>query len=320
MLELTTYTELEIAHRLLTSYAQRCRHLHGHRYEVEITVASKHGSLNKDGMIVDFKKLKETVKTVLDDVWDHGACFNAADPLAPALMSDYETARLHIVEANPTLEWMVETWAKDLQAEFDTQQLGIILTRLKASETARNTVTWTRQVPPTEQIEPPKRSDINIPADARAPINAEGRVERARYKMAQALSTETGATPATCMAVLADCNWNIKFARTRIEYLRRHGILGCRLDDEGDCQLKEKPKMEVNRLEVSVERTKPEDALRDDEEAYFVSYWPVGYPQPVSGVFATAMRGVALVRTLQAAIEEKHPAGATLISFSRVPC
>ena len=320
MLELTTYTELEIAHRLLTSYAQRCRHLHGHRYEVEITVASKHGSLNKDGMIVDFKKLKEIVKRVLDDAWDHGACFNVADPLAPALMSDHETTRLHLVEANPTLEWMVKKWASDLQAEFDAQQLGILLTRLKASETARNTVTWTRQVSPTEQIEPPKRLDISIPDGANAPINTERRVMCARYKMAQALSTETGTTPATCRTVLADCNWNIDRARKKIEYLRASGILGCRLDDAGDCQLKEKPKMEVNRIEVPAERTKPEDALRDDEEAYFVSYWPVGYPQPVSGVFATAMRGVALVRTLQAAIEEKHPSGATLISFSRVPC
>ena len=234
-------------------------------------------------------------------------------------MSDYETARLHIVEANPTLEWMVKKWASDLQAEFDTQHLGILLTRLKASETARNTVTWTRQVPPTEQAESPKRLDINIPDDACAPINTEGRVERARYRMAQELSTETAATPATCRTVLADCNWNIDHARKKIEYLRKSGILGCRLEDAGECQLKEKPKMEVNHIEVSIGCT-PEDKLLPDEAAYFVSYWPADYPQPVSGVFATAMRGVALVRALQAAIEEKHPAGATLISFSRVPC
>jgi 6-pyruvoyltetrahydropterin/6-carboxytetrahydropterin synthase len=315
MLELTTYTELEIAHRLLTSYAQRCRHLHGHRYEVEITVASKHGSLNKDGMIVDFKKLKEIVKRVLDDVWDHGACFNAADPLAPALMSDYETARLHIVEANPTLEWMVETWAKDLQTAFDTQHLGISLTRLTASETAKNTVTWTPQVSPTEQIEPPKRLDINISADVGAPVTAD---VRARYEMAQALSAETGADATTCRTVLADCNWDVAHARKKIEYLRRRGVLGCRLADAGECQLKEKPKMVINHIEVPIE-CKPEDKLFPDEIAYLVSYWPVGYPQPISGVFATAMRGVALVRTLQAAIDEKHPAGAALISVSRVP-
>ena len=142
MLELTTYTELEIAHRLLTSYAQKCRHLHGHRYEVEITVASPSG-LNKDGMIVDFKLLKEVVKEVLDDKWDHGACFNKADRISEFMLKDAERERLHIIDANPTLEWMVGTWVQDLNAAFRAKNVDLVVTKLKASETAKNTVTWT---------------------------------------------------------------------------------------------------------------------------------------------------------------------------------
>lgn len=261
MLELTTYTELEIAHRLVTSYAQKCRHLHGHRYEVEITVTSKHRGLNKDGMIVDFKKLKEIVKGVLDEAWDHGACFNAADPLAPALMSDYETARLHIVDANPTLEWMVGTWANDLQIAFDAARLDLTLGRLKASETAKNTVTWTRDCGGEPAVDPdkPKKTWANVPIQG----GRDARVERPKM------------------------------------------------------ELKDAP--EIARPEVAVAASKPEDELHDDEEAYLVSYWPVGYPQPVSGVFATAMRGIALVRTLKAAVEARHPNGVTLIGFNRVP-
>lgn len=142
MLELTTYTELEIAHRLLTSYAQKCRALHGHRYEVEITVASPSG-VNKDGMIVDFKKLKEVVKEVLDDKWDHGACFNKADRIAEFMLNDDERKRLHIIDANPTLEWMVGKWVEDLNAAFREKKIDLVVTKLKASETAKNTVTWT---------------------------------------------------------------------------------------------------------------------------------------------------------------------------------
>lgn len=142
MMELTTYTELEIAHRLLTSYAQKCRHLHGHRYEVEITVASPSG-LNKDGMIVDFKKLKEVVKEVLDDKWDHGACFNRADRISEFMLKDAERERLHIIDANPTLEWMVGKWVEDLNAAFRAKNVDLVVTKLKASETAKNTVTWT---------------------------------------------------------------------------------------------------------------------------------------------------------------------------------
>lgn len=146
MLELTTYTELEIAHRLQTAYTSRCKHLHGHRYEVEITVSSKTGQLNGDGMVVDFKKLKEIVKQVLDDKWDHSTCLREDDPLAPCIENDEEhikQGRVHIVGVNPTLEWMVGHWAESLQQEFENEHLGIKMVRLKASETARNTVTWT---------------------------------------------------------------------------------------------------------------------------------------------------------------------------------
>jgi len=162
MMELTTYTELEIAHRLMTSYAQKCRSLHGHRYEVEITVTAQ--KFNEDGMIVDFKKLKEVVKTVLDDKWDHGSCFNANDPLAKAVDAS-GSARVHIINANPTLEWMVEHWALELQKALDNFCPGVAVSVLKASETARNTVTWRCNCLPWERSE-----TVN---DAKKPICAD---------------------------------------------------------------------------------------------------------------------------------------------------
>ena len=162
MMELTTYTELEIAHRLMTSYAQKCRSLHGHRYEVEITVTAQ--KFNEDGMIVDFKKLKEVVKDVLDDRWDHGSCFNANDPLAKAVDAS-GSARVHIINANPTLEWMVEHWALELQKALDSVCPGVAVSMLKASETARNTVTWRCNCLPWEISEPADGAKTPICAD-----------------------------------------------------------------------------------------------------------------------------------------------------------
>ena len=163
MMELTTYTELEIMHRLGGAYSGRCLHPHGHRYEVEITVTAQR--LNEDGMIVDFKKLKEVVKTVLDDKWDHGACVRADDPLARPLMEDAHHERVHIINANPTLEWMVEHWALELQKELDSACPGVAVSMLKASETARNTVTWRCNCLPWERSE-----TVN---DAKKPICAD---------------------------------------------------------------------------------------------------------------------------------------------------
>ncbi len=163
MMELTTYTELEIAHRLGGAYSGRCLHWHGHRYEVEITVTAQ--KLNEDGMIVDFKKLKEVVKAVLDDKWDHGACVRADDPLARPLMEDAHHERVHVINANPTLEWMVMHWALELQGALNSECPGVAVSMLKASETARNTVTWRCNCLPWERSEPAN--------DAKNPICAE---------------------------------------------------------------------------------------------------------------------------------------------------
>lgn len=145
MYKLTTYTELEIGHRLMTSYALKCRHLHGHRYEVEITIGSS--DLNPDGMVIDFKRLKEIVKQQLDDQWDHGFAIHQDDPLREALTCDAETARLHILPENPTLEYMVKLWYGDIMTAIaelkekhpESIAAGAKLLAIKASETSKNT-------------------------------------------------------------------------------------------------------------------------------------------------------------------------------------
>jgi 6-pyruvoyltetrahydropterin/6-carboxytetrahydropterin synthase len=55
------------AHRL-RGYHGKCEALHGHNWKVEVQVASK--SLDKGGMVLDFKILKEATRTVLETL-DH---------------------------------------------------------------------------------------------------------------------------------------------------------------------------------------------------------------------------------------------------------
>ena len=163
MLELTTYTELELCHRLGGAYSGRCLDLHGHRYQVEITVAPKKG-LNEDGMIVDFKKLKEVVKKALDDAWDHASCFRKDDAIGIAAQKA-GSKRVHLIDANPTLEWMVAHWATVLQTACDVERLNSLRTRLTASEAARNTVTLTRDPGADLLIDPDGRSKLPDVAD-----------------------------------------------------------------------------------------------------------------------------------------------------------
>ena len=56
--------EIAGSHKLKLSYASKCENLHGHNWI--ITVFVKAQKLNKDGMICDFKHIKEKIHGKLD--------------------------------------------------------------------------------------------------------------------------------------------------------------------------------------------------------------------------------------------------------------
>ena len=56
--------EISASHHLSLSYTSKCENLHGHNWI--ITVFCKAESLNADGMIVDFKHIKERIHKKLD--------------------------------------------------------------------------------------------------------------------------------------------------------------------------------------------------------------------------------------------------------------
>ena len=51
--------EVAMAHRLCLTYESKCSHLHGHN--AIVTVYCKSETLNENGMVVDFSKIKEIV-------------------------------------------------------------------------------------------------------------------------------------------------------------------------------------------------------------------------------------------------------------------
>jgi 6-pyruvoyltetrahydropterin/6-carboxytetrahydropterin synthase len=71
--------EFDAGHRVL-NHESKCNHLHGHRYVVELEVASD--GLDQLGRVVDFSCLKEVVGGWIDRRWDHNILLNADDPLS----------------------------------------------------------------------------------------------------------------------------------------------------------------------------------------------------------------------------------------------
>lgn len=64
---------IDAGHRIM-NHGSKCRHIHGHRYEVEATCAAArpHASGEQQGMVLDFGFLKEEMLAVIDAPCDHG--------------------------------------------------------------------------------------------------------------------------------------------------------------------------------------------------------------------------------------------------------
>lgn len=56
--------EIAGSHHLTLSYESKCSNLHGHNWIV--TVCCKSEELNKDGMVIDFKHVKDKIHGLLD--------------------------------------------------------------------------------------------------------------------------------------------------------------------------------------------------------------------------------------------------------------
>ena len=68
--------KFESAHRLMSSYTKACQRVHGHSYRVNVEL--DYPGLNEDGMVIDFKKLKDKVQPLFD-LLDHALIFCEKD-------------------------------------------------------------------------------------------------------------------------------------------------------------------------------------------------------------------------------------------------
>lgn len=56
--------EIAACHKLNLSYESKCQNIHGHNWHVEVFCASPY--LNEDGMVCDFKHIKQKIHGYLD--------------------------------------------------------------------------------------------------------------------------------------------------------------------------------------------------------------------------------------------------------------
>ena len=72
-IQITRRLEFDAGHRI-PNHEGQCRHLHGHRYSLEITIEGKIVQLNgasNEGMVIDFGDIKKIAQELIIDPWDH---------------------------------------------------------------------------------------------------------------------------------------------------------------------------------------------------------------------------------------------------------
>ncbi len=95
--------EVSYAHRLL-NYNGKCENLHGHNGKVEVILEVN--KLDNQMMVMDFIKLKEIVRSWLDENMDHKVILSKKDPLVKILKKAKQ--ELFETDENPTAEVLAQ--------------------------------------------------------------------------------------------------------------------------------------------------------------------------------------------------------------------
>ncbi|MCB1948146.1 6-carboxytetrahydropterin synthase QueD [Nitrosomonas sp.] len=103
---ITRKLEFDAGHRISTHNSQ-CRHLHGHRYVLEITLSgtiiSEKGNAQQ-GMVMDFSEVKRIAKQALVDKWDHAFLVYAGDTPVMQFLQSLKDHKTVVLDVQPTAE------------------------------------------------------------------------------------------------------------------------------------------------------------------------------------------------------------------------
>jgi 6-pyruvoyltetrahydropterin/6-carboxytetrahydropterin synthase len=129
MLTVTVRFDFDAAHRIV-GHKGRCRHIHGHTYKAEVTVAAP--ALNSLDMVEDFSILKGLIGNWITFNWDHNLLLNRDDPQAKHLNMT-EERQPFFFHANPTAEVMAQ-FLFDKSQELLPSPLRVLSVHLYESE------------------------------------------------------------------------------------------------------------------------------------------------------------------------------------------
>ena len=146
-MRITRRLEFDAGHRI-PNHASQCRHLHGHRYAIEITLSGeiiRAEGTAAEGMVMDFSEVKRIAQRMVVDPWDHAFLLYAGDRAVAeflATLPDHKTVVLPVV---PTAENLAAEAFRLLDAAYaDIYGNQLRLERVRLYETPNNWADATR--------------------------------------------------------------------------------------------------------------------------------------------------------------------------------
>jgi len=135
---ITRRLEFDAGHRI-PDHKSQCRHLHGHRYTIEITlsgnVIDKSGDA-ANGMVMDFSQVKDLAKQHLVDAWDHAFLAFAGDKAIVDFLNSLPDHKTVILDRVPTAENLARIAFECLDAVYrDTYGNQLQLDQVRLYET-----------------------------------------------------------------------------------------------------------------------------------------------------------------------------------------
>jgi len=131
----------DMAHALL-GYDGLCKNIHGHSYTLVVTVIGSpmhDDNSPKNGMLIDFKDLKNIIKKQIIDRFDHALVLNSNSPrdLLDMLMKHYD--KIVLLDYQPTTENMIADMAGQVN---DLLPGNLKLFSLRLRETPTSYAEW----------------------------------------------------------------------------------------------------------------------------------------------------------------------------------
>ena len=137
-MRITRRLEFDAGHRI-PDHASQCRHLHGHRYALEVTLS---GSIIKadgapvNGMVMDFADVKRIANELVVSRWDHAFLAYRGDSIVIEFLASMPGHKTIVLDVVPTAENLAAEAFRILEPAYhDVYGNDLRLERVRLYET-----------------------------------------------------------------------------------------------------------------------------------------------------------------------------------------